>query len=54
MEVLTIAKKHGFRIKEVGVMWRERGGSHVPLRGYLETLLDLLKIKINAFLGKYN
>ncbi|OGE79395.1 MAG: hypothetical protein A2751_05165 [Candidatus Doudnabacteria bacterium RIFCSPHIGHO2_01_FULL_46_14] len=53
MEVLTIAKKHGYKIKEVGVLWRERGGSHVPLSGYLQTLRDLLKIKINAFLGKY-
>jgi dolichyl-phosphate beta-glucosyltransferase len=54
MEVLTIAKKHGFKVKEVGVLWRERGGSHVPLKGYIETLLDLLKIKLNAILGKYD
>lgn len=53
MEVLTIAKKHGYRIKEVGVLWRERGGSHVPLSGYAETLRDLLKIKWNALTGKY-
>lgn len=54
MEVLTIAKKHGYRIREVGVLWRERGGSHVPLSGYLQTLRDLLKIKLNSFLGKYD
>lgn len=53
MEVLTIAKRHGFKIKEVGVLWRERGGSHVPLLGYLQTLRDLLKIKFNALMGKY-
>ncbi len=53
MEVLTIAKKHGYKIKEVGVLWRERGGSHVPLSGYIQTLRDLLKIKINSLLGKY-
>lgn len=53
MEVLTIAKKRGYKIKEVGVLWRERGGSHVPLMGYVETMKDLLKIKLNAFFGKY-
>lgn len=54
MEVLTIAKKHGYKIKEVGVLWRELGGSHVPLKGYLETLWDLLKIKFNSWRGKYD
>ena len=54
MEVLTIAKKHGYKIKEIGVGWRERGGSHVPLSGYIQTLRDLLKIKVNSILGKYN
>ena len=54
MEVLTIAKKYGFKIKEVGVLWREKGGSHVPLFAYFESLLDLFKIKINSLLGRYD
>ncbi len=54
MEVLTIAKNHGFRIKEIGVLWRERGGSHVPPLAYFESLWDLFKIKINSILGKYD
>ena len=53
MEVLTIANLHGYKIKELGVLWHERGGSHVPLSGYIQTLLDLLKIKLNAIMGKY-
>lgn len=53
MEVLTIARIHGFRIKEIGVIWREQGGSHVPLTAYLQSLADLLKIKFNALAGKY-
>lgn len=53
MEVLTIARLHGYKVKEVGVIWRERGGSHVPLTAYLQSLLDLLKIKFNALMGKY-
>ncbi|MBI4049996.1 MAG: glycosyltransferase family 2 protein [Candidatus Doudnabacteria bacterium] len=53
MEVLTVARIHGFRIKEVGVIWRERGGSHVPLGAYLQSLLDLLKIKFRSISGRY-
>lgn len=54
MEVLTIAARHGYRIREVGVKWHERGGSHVPLSAYIESLIDLLKIKFNATSGKYD
>ena len=53
MEVLTVARLRGYNIKEVGVMWRERGGSHVPLTAYLESLKDLIKIKWRALTGKY-
>ncbi len=53
MEVLTIARIHGYKIREVGVSWHERGGSHVPLSAYFQSLGDLLRIKLNAILGKY-
>ena len=53
MEVLTVARIRGYKIKEVGVIWRERGGSHVPLAAYLQSLRDLFKIKIRALTGKY-
>jgi dolichyl-phosphate beta-glucosyltransferase len=54
MEVLTIALAHHYRIKEVGVTWTENGGGHVPLIAYIESLIDLLKIKINSMSGKYH
>jgi dolichyl-phosphate beta-glucosyltransferase len=54
MEVLTIALKRGYKIKEVGVSWTEHGGGHVPLSAYLESLIDLFKIKLRALSGKYN
>ena len=54
MEVLTIARKRGYKIKEVGVMWHERGGSHLPLKAYLQSLVDLLKIKFRSLTGKYS
>ncbi|MCL5435650.1 MAG: glycosyltransferase family 2 protein [Patescibacteria group bacterium] len=53
MEVLTIARAHGFKIKEVPVLWREQGGSHVPLSAYVRSLIDLFKIKWNLITGKY-
>lgn len=54
MEVLTVARLHGYGIKEVGVLWREQGGSHVPLAAYAQSLLDLFKIKFYAITGKYS
>lgn len=54
MEVLTIARRRGYKIREVGVLWREQGGSHVPLAAYLQSLKDLLKIKIRSLAGKYD
>ncbi|HMQ02025.1 MAG TPA: glycosyltransferase family 2 protein [Candidatus Doudnabacteria bacterium] len=53
MEVLTIALKRGYKIKEVGVSWTEHGGGHVPLTAYLESLIDLFKIKFRSLTGKY-
>jgi dolichyl-phosphate beta-glucosyltransferase len=54
MEVLAIARKHGYKIKEVGVEWTEFGGSHVPMSAFVESLIDLFKIRIRVWLGKYN
>jgi len=54
MEVLTIAEKRGYKIKEVAVSWTEHGGGHVPLKAYVESLADLLKIKTKAIRGDYS
>ncbi len=53
MEVLTIANIRGHKIKEVGVSWTEHGGGHVPLRAYIESLIDLFKIKLRSLAGRY-
>lgn len=53
MEVLTIALARGYKIKEVGVSWTEHGGGHVPLSAYVESLIDLFKIKLRSISGKY-
>ncbi|GAC1413173.1 MAG: hypothetical protein NVSMB66_4420 [Candidatus Doudnabacteria bacterium] len=53
MEVLSIALAHDYKIKELGVSWTENGGGHVPLTAYIESLKDLIKIKLNSLSGKY-
>ncbi len=53
MEVLTIALARGYKIKEVGVSWTEHGGGHVPLKAYVESLIDLFKIKLRSLTGVY-
>jgi dolichyl-phosphate beta-glucosyltransferase len=53
MEVLSIALARGYKIKEIGVSWTEYGGGHVPLKAYIESLFDLMRIKWRAVSGKY-
>lgn len=53
MEVLTIALARGYKIKEIGVSWTEHGGGHVPLMAYVESLIDLFKIKARSLSGIY-
>jgi len=54
MEVLTIALKRGYSIKEVALSWTEHGGGHVPLKAYIESLIDLMKIKWKSIKGDYS
>jgi len=53
-ELLFMARKRGLKIKEIPVIWINDFRSKVKKVDYLITLLDLLKIRINNFLGKYN
>ncbi len=54
MELLAIALKLSYRIKEVPVSWEEHGGSHVPLKAYIQSLIDLLRIKWRSLTGHYS
>lgn len=53
-EVLAIARARGYKIKEIGVVWKDQPGTHVPLTAFLESLLDLFKIRLNLWFGKYD
>lgn len=53
IEVLAVAKHLGFKIKEVPVIWNNAGESTVHLSSYISTLLDLFKVRLNLWTGKY-
>lgn len=54
LEVLYIARKHGYKIKEVPVNWHFQGTMRVnPLRDSIEGLKDLLWIRWYAIKGEY-
>ncbi|PIS42879.1 MAG: hypothetical protein COT24_01205 [Candidatus Kerfeldbacteria bacterium CG08_land_8_20_14_0_20_40_16] len=53
-EILMLAKRMGFKIKEVPVKWRNDFRSKVRFFDYLKTLGELLKIKWNILTNKYD
>ena len=53
-EIIFLAKKYGYKIKEVPISWVNRQNTRVKLnRVVLETLRDLFKIRVNDIKGKY-
>lgn len=53
IEILVIAKKMGYKIKELPVTWINPAGQ-VNFMSYLKTLKELLEIKLNSWRGKYD
>lgn len=53
MEVLALAKKLGYKMKEVPITWYNAAGSKVSWKGYLESFRDLFIIRFNLWTGKY-
>ncbi len=55
VEVLYIAQKRGYRIREVPVEWRHYEGSKVnPIKDSLRNFNDILKVRLNDLRGKYD
>ena len=54
VEILLVAKKHGYFIKEVPVNWSDGKGSRMSLKGMVLSVIELVKIRWNAVAGKYN
>ncbi|MBI4157999.1 MAG: glycosyltransferase family 2 protein [Candidatus Yanofskybacteria bacterium] len=53
VEVLALARKFGFKIKEVPVDWKNAPESRVGLKAYFQVLLETVKIRWNLISGKY-
>ncbi len=51
-EILAIAQKLGYKIKEIPVIWKNDPNSRVNFIGMAGALKDLIKIKINLISGK--
>ncbi|MEK7542219.1 MAG: dolichyl-phosphate beta-glucosyltransferase [Patescibacteria group bacterium] len=54
VEVLIIAKKLGYTIKEIPVTWINDKESKVKFSGMVRMLLEVLQITLNKITGKYN
>jgi len=55
VELLVLARKRGFKIKELSVKWANVvETSKVTLGSYLEVLLSCVKIKWDLITGRYN
>jgi glycosyltransferase involved in cell wall biosynthesis len=52
-EILILAKKTGYKIKEVPVYWRNDPDSKVKFKSIFNMAKDLLRIRMNLILGKY-
>ncbi len=53
-ELIWLARKNNFRIKELAVAWVNNFDSTVKWYTYPQTLLQLFIIRLNDLLGKYN
>ena len=55
VELLFLAKKHGYKIKEVPIIWHHVSTSRVsPIKDSLRMLRDVIKVRLNDFRGIYN
>jgi glycosyltransferase involved in cell wall biosynthesis len=54
VEVLFLARKRGYKLKEVPVSWYYVGGSKVsPLKDSIRMLRDIIQVKLNDLRGLY-
>jgi len=53
-EMLILAKKLGFKIKETPVVWVNDEATTVTLGGYFNTFKELFQVRWNLWTGKYD
>jgi len=54
VEALALARRFGFKIKEVPISWRNEGQSRVKPSAYFQVLWEVLKIRWNLLMNKYS
>jgi dolichyl-phosphate beta-glucosyltransferase len=54
VEALYLARKRGYRIAEVPVTWRNDAATRVSLGGGSAAFPDLLRIRLNEWMGRYD
>ena len=54
IEALALARKFGFKIKEVPIDWKNAPESHVGLKAYFQVLTETVKIRWNLIIHKYD
>lgn len=53
-EILVIAKKLGYKIKEIPIYWKNDPESKVKFKSMIKMAIDLLKIRLNSITGEYS
>lgn len=53
VEAMALAKKFGFKIKEIPVRWANNPFSHLRASAYLQVLMETIKIRLWLWMGKY-
>lgn len=53
VEILALARKFGYKIKEMPVDWKNDPNSHVGLKVYLEVLRETAQVRWNLWTGQY-
>lgn len=53
VEILAMAKKMGFRVREVPILWVNDTESHVKLSGMIKMLWEVLQVRKNLWQNKY-
>lgn len=54
VEVLVIARRLGFVISEIPLKWVNDPKSHVKMKGAIQMLFEIAKVRANIIFGKYN
>lgn len=53
IEALALARRMGYKIKIIPVVWRNDPSSRVTIRGYIKTFIELFKIRWNLIRNIY-